>query len=618
MTMRNKEFPISSFSPAIQKMCRLPYHFRSFGDPTEPIDYIDRFSLTDDDIPALLEIAAWLGKDEGMNDCFNAPLHAWEALSYLDPLRVVPGMLDLLNRLNWDEADHVLDFISDQLAYPAMRSALEALETGNASLDAIPLCLAAMKEKERHLTTRMVLSWALHAMTNDYPERRLVHHRSEYHQILFDDLKELRIGCRDWYTSIVCELASEDMSPETKALLEKVCREGYVEPLRCWCNDSLKEDVGLDTENDPELVALYKKSERTRDVLRAFRNCNRTFPKQAMQQARELRDWIISNLIEEVHNATAYARYAVLSRAGTVQFAVHLLAEFQAKEALPEVLESLSLSDDNLYDYLYGEGTYESMPGIMYRLIGDDPDFYDKILRNPQEPVSLQYCLLNSLPYLVANDVISRETYGNWLRDYLEIAINADRDKADKKRFVTGLVCAIARVANPNNLSLIRTAYQRGLVDEFMISLENVKDYLKRPESPFERRLHLSKRDFANADVLSTWAWFEQDDDAYEDEDEDFLDDDDDDDEDGYDDEDYDDEWSSTSDFMSPAQREIMQKIAMEMFPSLGTLDADATTEDKLEAISRDMKASDVEVGRNDPCPCGRGRKYKVCCGKKK
>jgi preprotein translocase subunit SecA len=23
------------------------------------------------------------------------------------------------------------------------------------------------------------------------------------------------------------------------------------------------------------------------------------------------------------------------------------------------------------------------------------------------------------------------------------------------------------------------------------------------------------------------------------------------------------------------------------------------------------------EVGRNDPCPCGSGRKYKHCCGKK-
>ncbi len=27
--------------------------------------------------------------------------------------------------------------------------------------------------------------------------------------------------------------------------------------------------------------------------------------------------------------------------------------------------------------------------------------------------------------------------------------------------------------------------------------------------------------------------------------------------------------------------------------------------------------ASDKEVGRNDPCPCGSGKKYKKCCANK-
>ena len=25
---------------------------------------------------------------------------------------------------------------------------------------------------------------------------------------------------------------------------------------------------------------------------------------------------------------------------------------------------------------------------------------------------------------------------------------------------------------------------------------------------------------------------------------------------------------------------------------------------------------AEVKIGRNDPCPCGSGRKYKLCCGK--
>jgi preprotein translocase subunit SecA len=28
------------------------------------------------------------------------------------------------------------------------------------------------------------------------------------------------------------------------------------------------------------------------------------------------------------------------------------------------------------------------------------------------------------------------------------------------------------------------------------------------------------------------------------------------------------------------------------------------------------IKKSTTKVGRNDPCPCGSGKKYKHCCGK--
>jgi preprotein translocase subunit SecA len=29
------------------------------------------------------------------------------------------------------------------------------------------------------------------------------------------------------------------------------------------------------------------------------------------------------------------------------------------------------------------------------------------------------------------------------------------------------------------------------------------------------------------------------------------------------------------------------------------------------------MAQRKTKVGRNDPCPCGSGRKYKKCCGRK-
>jgi uncharacterized protein len=34
-----------------------------------------------------------------------------------------------------------------------------------------------------------------------------------------------------------------------------------------------------------------------------------------------------------------------------------------------------------------------------------------------------------------------------------------------------------------------------------------------------------------------------------------------------------------------------------------------------VESPARQPSASRTKVGRNDPCPCGSGRKYKKCCG---
>ena len=37
---------------------------------------------------------------------------------------------------------------------------------------------------------------------------------------------------------------------------------------------------------------------------------------------------------------------------------------------------------------------------------------------------------------------------------------------------------------------------------------------------------------------------------------------------------------------------------------------------DRIWAESRPACGAKTTVGRNDPCPCGSGKKYKKCCGK--
>ena len=43
-----------------------------------------------------------------------------------------------------------------------------------------------------------------------------------------------------------------------------------------------------------------------------------------------------------------------------------------------------------------------------------------------------------------------------------------------------------------------------------------------------------------------------------------------------------------------------------------------ATTREPAEPVSAPVLSRGPRIGRNDPCPCGSGKKFKKCCGARK
>ena len=69
------------------------------------------------------------------------------------------------------------------------------------------------------------------------------------------------------------------------------------------------------------------------------------------------------------------------------------------------------------------------------------------------------------------------------------------------------------------------------------------------------------------------------------------------------------------------------RKQKLQQMSQGGMSTEDIETEQAAIAKARDERAKDPEryrlkstgeVGRNDPCPCGSGKKYKKCCGREK
>jgi uncharacterized protein YecA (UPF0149 family) len=60
---------------------------------------------------------------------------------------------------------------------------------------------------------------------------------------------------------------------------------------------------------------------------------------------------------------------------------------------------------------------------------------------------------------------------------------------------------------------------------------------------------------------------------------------------------------------------ERMQQLARDWKAQQATLEAEFHANQARSRSARDPKTK-AAPGRNDPCPCGSGRKFKRCCGR--
>ena len=58
----------------------------------------------------------------------------------------------------------------------------------------------------------------------------------------------------------------------------------------------------------------------------------------------------------------------------------------------------------------------------------------------------------------------------------------------------------------------------------------------------------------------------------------------------------------------------MLEQLEAEMNPK--AVHTDTPSVNGVEILDEDGTVRIIKVGRNDPCPCGSGKKYKRCCGR--
>jgi len=290
-------------------------------------------------------------------------------------------------------------------------------------------------------------------------------------------------------------------------------------------------------------------------------------PKAAIELLREHRDLAVPRLIEAVRSAAAGAREGDLPEGNAHFLALFLLTEFRATEALPAILEAVCLPGELPFD-LFGDTITETLARILPVLADDPPEVLDALIANEELNEYVRWEGAQSYIILVRDGRISRAEAVARLADHLRILI--DRDDAPVAGYLVNVLVSLApREAR----ELIDEAYDRGLVGPWITGRKQMEQSILEGDVWVQKELDRCPATGIDDTIaeLETWAAF--------------------------------------SEKPPPAREsaEPMANIAQAPTPAWSEPTTTPTPAPQLPGR---------KTGRNEPCPCGSGKKYKKCCGR--
>ena len=282
-----------------------------------------------------------------------------------------------------------------------------------------------------------------------------------------------------------------------------------------------------------------------------------------------------------------------------------LLTEFECTDALPVILEGVCHQNPEVVSR-FADVTADYLDQIVARL-AENPDVIRKLAEDPNVDEFVRVELVDGIYWMIIEGKLTRESAIEYLRSWMNQAVE-DSDEA----LTTTIVGVFLDLEAKEAEDVIRRAFSQDCIDEYRLCEEEVDDWLEEPDVDFREELEHRRR-FRRIEnsVIEVRSWQPDRDDEPEGyHPEDFGDNDGD--EDGFG------EWDP---FRIPAGLDVDGAIEyvkgieslrqMRLSEQARQQDTDGDYDSpSVETI----RTADSRVGRNEPCPCGSGRKYKKCC----
>lgn len=311
-------------------------------------------------------------------------------------------------------------------------------------------------------------------------------------------------------------------------------------------------------------------------------------PEKAIRAAQNRPQGMSDALVDLVKQATERFRHAEEVAGNGHFYALYLLSEFGAPEVLELLTEILHLPGEGPFEAL-GDAVHNDVPRMLAQAIGNKGDaVLEQLIRDPAVNEYVRAAAAVTYNHLVQDKVMSREQAAGRLEEHLRFACDAKDGTV-----ASWLVCELDNYVLPSSLPLIEQAFELGLVDDEIVDLDYVqKEFAKGDDLYLEKRARVKpSRIEDTVEELKGWASFHESA-ASEGLDE------------KLDNVELDHEWDDDTEWTDDWNEPLLTDESEE-YP-------DPSWHDDADTIRNETR----RVGRNEPCTCGSGKKYKKCCGK--
>lgn len=279
------------------------------------------------------------------------------------------------------------------------------------------------------------------------------------------------------------------------------------------------------------------------------------FPRKALEKAIENQEETTEILLDELDAMIEHPETTAEDPDYYLHiYAVFLLAQFREKEACSRILKLVSTSMEKTYA-MFGDFITEDLDSIIYSTFDGDFEQLKTVIENPEIDIFVRGAILDVYGKLSSDGLLSREEFIEYLRELLTKEVIDPR--TDLATIIQGVIVDRKLFEMIDDAQAL---YDAGRIDENVLgAYDGFIDFMY--DYSFNRE-RVALIDSAIKEIHK-WPMFEK---------------------------------------TKEEQLEEENKIK------------------ELEAKWRreTQKKQKVEkIGRNDPCPCGSGKKYKKCCMRK-